>query len=266
MKALKLSATTTQRKNMKTMIPFTFALAAVCLVTACEATGLSSDEHAGADYSNYILSLQPGPACRSTQTLATPIRLAVGQVGETAPPQNMLDKLDSQGGFITPVVGLPLPDGPESRYAYDNQAKTSLADYSARVKSVCSLAQSAGANYVFLFGGNIDSWRKNNFLTVLDITIVGAFIVPSSKIEMEGKASGTLIDAATIEPVFFVSVDSKTSATTPDYLAAGKTGDMRARLRDELIDKLTGELIGKIANSDPSATPRSNKEPDRAIK
>jgi hypothetical protein len=244
---------------MKTTIQSMLTLVAIGLVTGCEATGLSPGERAGADYSHYILSLQPGQSHNPTQTLTAPIHLAVAQVGETAPSRKMLDKLKGQNALIASTVGLPLPDGPEQRYANYNQAKTSSMDYSARVKSVCSLAQAAGAKYVFLFGGNVDSWRKNNFLTVFDLTIVGAFIVPSSKIEMEGKAAGTLIDAATAEPVFFVSVDAQASEMTPDYLAEGKTEDMRAQLRDELIDKLTAELLNKITSCHQPATAQNTK-------
>ncbi|MGA9777774.1 MAG: hypothetical protein WBS33_05840 [Verrucomicrobiia bacterium] len=243
---------------MKTIIQSVFTLAAIGLVTGCE-TGWSSSERAGADYSNYILSLQPGQSHSSAQTLTAPIRLAVAQVGETAPSKKMLGKLEEQNALIAFTVGLPLPDGPEQQYANYNQAKTSARDCSARVKSVCSLAQSAGAKYVFLFGGSVDSWRKNNFLTVFDLTVVGAFIVPSSRIEMEGKAAGTLIDAATAEPVFFVSVEAKTSEMTPDYLAEGKTEDMRAQLRDELTDKLTAELLNKITSCNQPATSQNTK-------
>ena len=224
------------------------AAAAVCLLAGCETTGLSAREHAGASYPNYILSLQPGGTNAPVQKPAIPIRLAIAQVGETAPPEAMLDQLAGQPTFVASVVALPLPGEPEN-YAYYNynRANHPGEDYAARVKSVCSLAQAAGADYVFIFGGNIDSWQKNNSLSVLDITIIGGVIFPGSKINIEGKGAGALIESATGRPVLFVSTETKKSAGSPDMLADGKTTELRTQVRDELVRKLTGELLKKLA-------------------
>jgi len=207
--------------------------AAVCLLAGCGTTGLSPRESSGASYPNYILSLQSGGTNAPVQKPITPLRLAVAQVGESAPPETMLDQLAGQKTRVLSVVALPLPGEP--------------GNYAASVKSVCNLAHAAGANYVFLFGGTVDSWRKNNPLSVLDITLVGGAILPGSEINVEGRGAGTLIETATGEAVFFVSVDAKKTAASPDYLADGKTTEMRAQVRDELIVKLTGELLKKLA-------------------
>src|ERR1039457_3462780 len=85
------------------------ALAAVCLIAGCETTGLSPREHSGADYPNYILALPSKPSPDAVKKVVTPIRLAVAQVGEAAPPKQMLDKLQNENGLVLSVVGLPLP-------------------------------------------------------------------------------------------------------------------------------------------------------------
>jgi len=242
---------------MKILIKLGFALLTISWLAGCETTGLSPGERAGVNYPNYILSLEPRQA-HSPAKLVPPIRLAVAQVGENSPSKKMLDKLENQAGLIVSVVGLPLPG--DSETGYYNRNQPAPVDYATQVKSLCSLAQSAGADYVFLFGGNVDSWQKDNFLTVFNITIVGGFILPTTKIEMEGKAAGTLIDTATVEPVVFVSTDTEASKMVPNYLIQGKVEDMRAQLRDELVSKLTDELIKKISNANQSVTSQSTKQ------
>jgi hypothetical protein len=88
----------------------------------------------------------------------------------------MLDQLAGRKTRVLSVVALPLP--------------SESGNYAASVKSVCNLAHDAGANYVFLFGGTVDSWRKNNPLSVLDITLVGGAILPGSEINVEAGAPG----------------------------------------------------------------------------
>ena len=56
-----------------------------------------------------------------------------------------------------------------------------------------------------------------------------------------------MIETATGEPVVFVSVDAKKSAGSPDFLADGRMTETRAQVRDELVCKLTGELLKKLA-------------------
>lgn len=233
-------------KNMKKIIQSVIAVVAVCLLAGCETTGLSPRESSGASYANYILSLQSGGTNAPVQKPVTPIRLAVAQAGESAPPETMLDQLAGQHTLVALVVALPLP-GELENYNYNNRANNPNELYAARVKSVCNLARAAGANYVFLFGGTVDSWRKNNPLSVFDITLVGGAILPGGEINVEGTGAGALIETATGEPVLFASVDAKKTAGSPDYLAAGKTNEMRAQVRDELIAKLTGELLKKLA-------------------
>jgi len=234
---------------MKTIIKSAMAVAAVCLLAGCETTGLSPREQSGASYPNYILSLQSNGASAPQKPVA-PIRLAVAQIGEAAPPETMLDQLAAQKALVASVTGLPLPG--EMQNNYYNSANRPAGDYGTRVKTICALARASDADYVFLFGGNIDSWRANNSLSILDLTLVGGVLVPGGRTHIEGKGAGALISASSCQPVFFVSVDEQDSAASPDYLADGRTADMRAKARDELIKKLTQELLDKLANSSVS--------------
>jgi hypothetical protein len=197
-------------KNMKKILQSVMAGVTVCLLAGCVTTGLSPREISGASYPDYILSLQSGGTNAPVQKPVAPLRLAVAQVGESAPPETMLDQLAGQKTLVASVVALPLPGELGNYPGYNFNRRSDLTgNYGACVKSLCNLAHTAGADYVFIFGGTVDSWRKNNSLSVLDITIVGGAILPGSEINVEGRGAGTLIETATGEPVLFVSADAK---------------------------------------------------------
>lgn len=234
---------------MKIIIQSVLAVVAICLLAGCETTGLSPRENAGATYPNYILSLQNG-ATNAPQKVSMPIRLAVVQIGEAAPPEAMLDKLTQQKNLVTSVIGLPLPDDTVNFNLYRNNRDADFQNsvYSARVKTICGLARSAGADYVFLFGGNLDSWQENNFSSTFDITIIGGTLLPGAKIHIEGKAAGALISTETCQPVFFVNAEKRDSAMSPDFFVDGKTMGLRVKVRDELVAELNHQLINKLTD------------------
>ena len=231
---------------MKTKIQLALLAVAVALLAGCETSGLSTREHGGVSYPGYILNLPPDATGAPAKKITAPIRLAVVQVGEVAPPQAMLQRLAGNSPLIATVIGLPLAGEADERNSY-NRTKLTDTNYAARIQSLCQLARTAGADYVFLFGGNVDSWQKENPLRILDATIIGAVLVPGSRVNLEGKGAGALIEAATARPVFFLSAEGKKSALTPDWLADGKTKELQTQLRDELVGKLTDDLLAKLA-------------------
>jgi hypothetical protein len=231
-----------QEAIMRMLVQSAVAVAAICLLAGCETTGLSPRETSTVSYPNYILSLQSGPAA-APQRIVAPIRLAVAQVGEDAPPATLLDKLAGQKALVASVTGLPLPDDSFSLYS---RPLRQGPDSGSRVKALCGLAQAAGADYVLIIGGSLDSWEQHNSLSALDITIVGGAIVPGAKIHVEGRGAGTLISTATSRPVLFVSADSSTAAMSPDFLIDGKTAALDARVRDELAAKLGDQFLNRL--------------------
>jgi hypothetical protein len=227
---------------MRMLVQSAVAVAGIGLLAGCETTGLSPRETSNVGYPNYILSLQSGPAS-TPQKIVAPIRLAVAQVGEDAPPASLLDKLAGQKTLVASVTGLPLPDGGVFTFARPGRPES---DYASRVKAVCGLAQAAGADYVLIIGGSLDSWEQHNSLSALDLTIVGGAVVPGARIHVEGRGAGTLISTATCRPVLFVSADSHTAGMSPDFLVDGKTAALDARARDELAAKLGDQFLNRL--------------------
>src|SRR5439155_12462927 len=84
---------------MRSAIRITTILAAAALA-GCTSNGLSPREVRGRDYSSYVLSMydpdvraSAGQDAAQPPAVATPARIAVAQVGEVAPPLEMLEVL-----------------------------------------------------------------------------------------------------------------------------------------------------------------------------
>jgi len=230
---------------MKTIIGSAVIFVVLSLTTGCETPSQSRREQAA--YPSYILNLRPKLTAATQSSFALPLCLAVVQVGEPAPPKAMLDRLQSEHSLVASAAGLP-------SWEHARNSTNSVEKAAEQVDAICRLAQSVGAGQVFIFGGNMESWCDGNAMRFLDFTLVGGALFPSTKIHAEGKAAGTLIDAATREPMFLVSVDAKRSTHSPTFQANGKTDTLCAALRDELTVALTDELLRTLTNRKHSAT------------
>jgi hypothetical protein len=228
----------------------------LCLLTGCETTGFSSRERSGVTYPNYILGMQSVSTNAARRELHLPLRLAVAQVGEAAPPNSMIELLETNRAIASFVVGLPAPGDNSSTRLLANKETSQFQDYSEQARSLCRLAQSAGADYLFLVGGNIDTWNDPSFLKVFDITLVGGFIIPSTGVKGYGKAAGTLVDVATGAPVLFASVESSNSDFVPSNAVWEKRDAVSAQLRKELGAKLAAELVQKLPGAVQTAAAR----------
>jgi hypothetical protein len=231
---------------MKNIILTALAAGSVCLLAGCETTGLSVRERGTVTYPNYILNLPVNATNAAPQKVRLPARIAVAQVGEDAPPQALLDQLAADKAHVASVAALPLPG--ESGPNYYNRASRADENYSGHIQTICNLARAAGADEVFLIGGNIDSWQEESDWSVLDFTVIGAFVVPACEIKAEGKSAGVLLDATTGVPEAFVSASAKSSESVPDLLTDGKTTGLEAKMRDELTTKLGNALLQKLAD------------------
>src|SRR5580765_4635237 len=105
------------------------------LLAGCGTSGLSRHEVAGSSYPNYILNLPTTNSPASRPPLARPIRLAVAQVGESAPSRILLNKLESHPDSIASVIGLPAPADTEHRYyAPRDKSQNKQDDFASRVQ------------------------------------------------------------------------------------------------------------------------------------
>src|SRR5687767_6294874 len=174
-----------------------FTIAALVLSLAgCQRTGLSPQEQQG-QYQNYIAALydsprvagspvaSPGAATVPGATLAGPIRLAVAQLGEVTPSADAIEQLRAQPQLFAVVQPLPASSDPARQY--HNPPADPRGEAKVHLERMMRLAADLGTDYLYLYGGTVDYGTESNPLSVFDLTIIGAFIVPGKTVKAEAK-------------------------------------------------------------------------------
>jgi hypothetical protein len=225
------------------------ACAAWLLCPGCVENGLSIREKPGTDFSRYALSLYQdqaliADAAAPKQPLVLPARIAVAQIGEVAPPQAMLQVLRSDSDAFVAVQSIPAAAGTDARMIVNASGQREVDDSAARQRMNLMLryTRDTGSDYLFLFGGTIDHATTGTGLSLADVTIVGAFMVPSKRISAEGRASGVLIDARSGHIVLAVGASRTDSLLAPTAAQDSDELKLLTSVRDELTKELAGQL------------------------
>jgi hypothetical protein len=221
------------------------ALVLGLLAGGCETTGLSpraSHHH----YPALITSLyRQNPNSPAPRRPALPLRLAVGQLGETAPPQSAIKVIERHPEVVSSVVGIPIAGVPGTgRRSADTPID--MAEVETNLRAALNLARDLGADYLFVFGGAIDTYRVTTPIAALDFTVVAGCILPGATIHSEGKVSGALLEAESGRAVLVVIADDRQRSRTPTFLADSREHQQTVELRDELIRSLTSEFLAKL--------------------
>jgi hypothetical protein len=214
-------------------------------VAGCATTGLSNRERAGRDYSHYVYSLYDAPAGAAERGgLLAPARLTVAQVGEVAPPPAMIETLRQQGDLFADVQGVPAAmQIDERREATDpGQARQQMS-------RLVHLSRDMGADYLLVLGGTIDYGQASTPLSALDITIVGAYVVPSREMTASGKASAALIDLRSNRVVLLTTTAAQGQRLDSAVGAEGGRHKLVASVRDQLVDTLAANFIEEYRRS-----------------
>jgi hypothetical protein len=240
---------------------FCFAMLGVGALACigCESGG-PSREVLGQDYVKSVAALaEPadGPGATTVprvprvpraprRPMVLPIKLAVAQLGEVSPPVGVLDRLRLASVAFAIVQPIPsvTQDGGEQPSA----------------KSMRRMARDLDADYLFVYGGTIDHAITGTPLGAANLTIIGAYIVPSEKIHAQAKVSGSLIDAtpgAAGGVLLTISADDKGWTLSP--LAARDSDDMTLtrKVRERAVAKLMDEFVAKVKAGNSIAQPTS---------
>ncbi len=226
-------------------------LALITLVAAgCNTTGLSVREKGQYNYSSMLYSMYDNETMQSNgrEDITGPIRLAVAQIGETAAPEKMIENFKDERSMIKEVMSIPA----SGIKLNNNGSAENPEDAYSQFTKMRRLAKHLGADYLFVFGGAADYETTNNFLSFFDMTVIGAYILPSQKHTAEGKASGALINVRTGQVAFLVSSEAQAKKYSPSYFEytyygsnANSTGVL-TELRDELIEEITENFLQKL--------------------
>lgn len=170
-------------------------------------------------------------------TFSAPASLAVVQVGEIAPPQPMLEQLRKHSAVFSRVEAIPAVSADHWRGRGDpDRART-------EINTLRALAGSLGMDYLLLIGGTVDEIHNATPLSMLNLTIVGAFVVPSHRTYAVMKASGALVEVRSGRIVSISNAEAKDEQIRP-LISAG--GDMDRRL-ETMRDEVTVALADAVA-------------------
>ncbi len=220
----------------------------IVALAGCQYEGLSPHQVSGQNYSLHALTMydnmpetQYAPA-----ELRLPARVAVAQVGEVAPVEAMLNKLRSDARIFSRVEGIPSADASEPRaLGYWERSTATGSSPRDDMRKMREFARSIGCDYLLISGGEISSESAINNFSVLNLTIVGAFIIPGEDHRAEARANAVLIDLRTGRAVLSAS-------TTESRKGAGATMTQNrdqqrlvGELRDSVVLKLSDEVLAQ---------------------
>ena len=220
----------------------------------CSQSGLSPHEGGRQSYP-MLMYTAAGPYDDNAKAVSvrTPTKVAVAQVGEVAPPQAMLDGLRGHPELfrrVVPVTGVFTAvdaDAPPRSSAPGDPPAVAVAQAN-QLPRMRAMAAGLGMDYLLVFGGTIDHGEQGSGLQLLDLTIVGAFVVPSHGVTVNGRAAGSLIDVHTGQVVMNFSAEAKGSGAAPSAFVANVEEGSVLKNRDELIQKLTADVVGQMAD------------------
>lgn len=219
--------------------------ATASLLAGCASSGLSYREGGSQTQASYLGALVadlPQQELRTAKQMKRPADLAVAQIGEVSPPETMLAELRKANDLFATVQPIPATGG-RSGYPYRYQSDASPNDAKAGIQSLINLAASSGADYLLLIGGTVDQTDRSTPLSVLNLTVIGAFIVPSHETQATMKASGAVIDVQSGQIVALTSADLQKSRL---FTYASSDGDSM-RMVQAMRDQVTKDLAGKVA-------------------
>ena len=222
----------------------------LAVLAGCESSGLSAREAAGRNFSSYVYSLYDAPAQAAEAqpaALVLPSTLAVAQVGEVAPPTSFLEKLRARPELFSRVEGVSgavyLPPEPRGDAGAGDSAITADSKARREMDRIRRAARDMGMDHLLLVGGTIGQVTKENGLSILDLTVVGAFVVPSKQLDAEAKASGALIDLASGRVALVASADASRGRVASSATQVSGEIDVMREARDEVLGKLAAQVI-----------------------
>ena len=237
---------------MKKQLKWTSLILTVGLLAGCSTTGLSPREHGPNRYTQLVYSFceQQDKTAGEPEPIHTPMRLGVAQIGETAPPGELINELKMHRSLIREVTPLPLPGDIETRWNYRN---TNEPDESEKIRrqaeTLRTLGQQLETDYILVIGGNIDSSVESRPTEILDLAILPGMIIPSQKIIMNARAGGAFINVKTGQLEFLLTTTSEATDNCPSFYVDQEREKMAVAQRTVLCKQLSDELVTKLINT-----------------
>ncbi|HTM07379.1 MAG TPA: hypothetical protein VL754_03210 [Verrucomicrobiae bacterium] len=199
-------------------------------------------------------------ASAEPMTVKVPARLAVAQLGELQAASNFLTELRGSPELLASVASVPAvpPDlagfyqyteqsvslgGTERRHAPQQESKDPLTPKDF-LQELRLMSLDLGSDYLLVYGGSIDFRTKEEaVLKLLDLTIVGAFIIPSEAHSLQGRAIGLLIDVKQNRIVLSTAADTTSRGLASSRYSESALRNLITDIRVELQKNLAKEFV-----------------------
>lgn len=219
-----------------------FSTVLLILAAGCS-SGQSRQMAPTQTYPTFIMSLYDDAKPQPSTPPTAPMRVAVAQVGELVPPQAMLDHLRQNKAMFQRVEGIPAVF---DDYSQSGAVPTTPRQITReRVARLQRMTQDLGLDYLFIYGDTVSNYTRENPLQILDLTIVGAFVIPSRQVRATGKAAGALVDARTGSVLLIASADTEQTKMATNSNQDGETLKVVQNARESLTLRLADQLIAR---------------------
>jgi hypothetical protein len=160
----------------------------------------------------------------------------------------MIDSLREQRDLFASVQPIPavVDVAPAAAPHRTGELASARQEAKAHGERMRRYAAGIGADYLFLCGGTVDRATTATAYTLANATIIGAFVVPSERIQATARASGSLIDVRSGRVVLSVSADGRREKLAPAVSREGHEIALLEALRDEVVAELASELAEQI--------------------
>jgi len=231
---------------MKKIIYLGVLVVCALCISGCMTSGLSIRENNNSNYSHYLYGLYDGLE-KTSSTRASrpvlPVKIAVAQIGECAPPSAMIDTLRKEPALFCKIEPIPAVTSRTSNYS---AAPGQDESKEKAIQKMCRLSEDLGLDYLFIYGGTIDIGHVTSPLSVLDWTIIGAYVVPSHSLDGTGKAAAALIDVKNRALVFTLNSEVKLTSSATSAGVEGSHDIIFNRLQKEVTADLAKRLAERL--------------------
>src|SRR6185437_10438451 len=198
----------------------------------CASTPNEPTAGQGGAYTQYILSLYDQPTETYAQrTIEFPVRIAVAQIGEQSPDPGFVGTLDSARDVIWQAAPLPAP------------VNCTATPSREPIRALQSMARDQGADYLLVYAATVQPQSYTSPLSALDLTIVGAFVVPSQQVSANARGSAALIDVRSGRVVLSAAAQASASRFSPDASASSDLNRVSSEAHAKVFKLLAENFV-----------------------
>lgn len=237
---------------MKNMMKTCLLLMPLVLLTGCYTTGLSSRDPGGRGYDRmvygYMNRQSPEANADTPAEIELPVRLAVAQAGELAPPSELTEGLQAYPDTVRRVIPLSLPAETGPHYGRRESEESIEKRFSRRVDTLLRLARDQRADQLMILGGRVESRSVKSPLEIVNLLILPCFIVPTQKVEVDAHAAALVLDVKTGGVLATLGASTSASAFRPAAYARQAHTTLAKEQKPQLAEDLAREYVHAIRN------------------